>query len=429
MTIAALHTIFLKSSGVCTDTRALKSNQLFFALKGDNFDGNQYAKHAINQEAFYAVIDDQNIPSNNKFIYVDNVLETLQKLATYHREYLGIKIIALTGSNGKTTTKELINTVLKTTYSTSATKGNLNNHIGVPLTLLSMNKETEIGIVEMGANHIKEIELLCSIAKPNFGYITNIGKAHLEGFGSLEGILQGKTELYRYLQKTDNLVFLNTEDNKLADAAANNKTFTFSQNDSTDTTVSFIEATPMVSLCFKTLTIHSNLIGTYNFTNIAAAIAIADYFNIPAETIKTAIESYTPKNNRSEIVRFQNHEIILDAYNANPTSTTAAINNFATLPYISKSVFLGDMFELGEYSLIEHEKIVEQLLSTDIDQIILIGQNFYKTTTNHPKITKFPSFDNFKVQWNILLLSDGNLIKGSRGMKLERIVSLLNDPE
>ncbi|WP_378186702.1 UDP-N-acetylmuramoyl-tripeptide--D-alanyl-D-alanine ligase [Aquimarina sp. W85] len=429
MTIAELHKIFIKSTGVCTDTRKLKNNQLFFALKGDNFDGNFYAQQAIDQEALYAIVDDKSIVNNSKIIYVDNVLDTLQKLATYHRVYLDIKIIALTGSNGKTTTKELINEVLKTTFNTVATQGNLNNHIGVPLTLLSMTKSTEIGVVEMGANHINEIEFLCNIARPNFGYITNIGKAHLEGFGSLDGVLKGKTELYRHLQKEEELVFLNAEDEKLVSAAITNKSFKFSENNNTDTTIKFVQANPMVAVSYKNSTIQSNLIGSYNFTNIAAAIAIGDYFKIPPQKIKKAIESYTPNNNRSEIVILKNYSVIMDAYNANPSSISAAIENFKISPYRSKTIFLGDMFELGPYSAKEHEKIVEILINTDIDQIILIGQHFYKTKITNSNIIKYTSFSELEDNWSTSFLSKGNLIKGSRGMQLERILELIKKSE
>ncbi|WP_299246864.1 UDP-N-acetylmuramoyl-tripeptide--D-alanyl-D-alanine ligase [uncultured Aquimarina sp.] len=422
MDTAGIHKLFLESSGVCTDTRKIKSNNLFFALKGDNFNGNRYAEQAIKSGASYAIIDDEKFLASEKYILVDDVLKTLQDLATYHRKHLNIPIIALTGSNGKTTTKELINCVLSSTYNTTATIGNLNNHIGVPLTLLSMNKSTEIGIVEMGANHIKEIEFLCNITRPDFGYITNIGKAHIEGFGSLEGVLQGKTELYQYLKKQNSLVFLNAEDLKLSKASEGIDTFTFSQTSDSNVNVRLQAVNPMVSVQYKNNTINSNLIGSYNFTNIAAAISIGHYFKISPEQIKTAIESYIPSNNRSQIIEKNKSTIILDAYNANPSSMSAAISNFQELAYDYKTVFLGDMFELGHTSLEEHQKIADLLIQTSCNAIYLIGKNFFDTSTKDTRIRKYRSFEDLKEHESLEQIQGAILIKGSRGMKLERIL-------
>ncbi|WP_024772029.1 UDP-N-acetylmuramoyl-tripeptide--D-alanyl-D-alanine ligase [Aquimarina macrocephali] len=425
MTITQIHQLFLASSGVCTDTRKIEHNVIFFALKGENFNGNTYAQKALEHGAAYAIIDEVAFKTTEKHILVDDVLKTLQNLASFHRQYLNIPIIALTGSNGKTTTKELINSVLSSSFKTTATKGNLNNHIGVPLTLLSMTKETQIGIVEMGANHLGEIAFLCSIATPDYGYITNIGKAHLEGFGSIEGVLKGKTELYDYLKKHDKLVFLNLEDKKLVNASSEIRTYSFSQSNTSDTIIKLTDTNPNVIISFQGDTIHSNLIGQYNFTNIAAAIAIGSYFKISLDKIKGAIESYTPTNNRSQIIKKGNHTIILDAYNANPTSMEAAINNLAQLQYDTKIVFLGDMFELGDDASLEHQKIVDRISDTETNEIYLIGSHFFTTKCTNPNVRKFKSYEDLETSWSLKNQKDVILIKGSRGMKLERILDLL----
>ena len=425
MDITSIHRLFLESNGICTDTRQIKDNVLFFALKGDNFNGNTYAKKALDNGAAYAIIDDKKFKVSEKYILVNNCLQTLQQLATFHRTYLDIPIISLTGSNGKTTTKELINCVLSTKYKVTATKGNLNNHIGVPLTLLSMDETTEIGIVEMGANHLKEIEFLCTIARPDFGYITNIGKAHLEGFGSLDGVLQGKTELYQYLKKNNKLVFLNKEDDKLSNASIGIDKFTFSQTLQSDTNIALHSVDPMVSVNYNKLVIQSNLIGSYNFTNIAAAIAIGDYFKIAFQKIKTAIESYIPTNNRSQIIHKDQTTIILDAYNANPSSMNAAIENFQHIKYDLKTIFLGDMFELGATARIEHQKIVDIITKTSFDTVFLIGENFFNTVNKDTRISLYKSFEDLKNKESLSNISGAILIKGSRGMKLERILDLI----
>ncbi len=425
MTIQQLHTLFLDCKSVCTDTRKIEPNDMFFALKGDNFNGNTYALQAISKGAKYAIIDEAPLEDNPQLILVDDVLKTLQELATYHRHYLDIPIIALTGSNGKTTTKELINAVLSTTFKTTATLGNLNNHIGVPLTLLSMNSHTEIGIVEMGANHHKEIDFLCTIAQPNYGYITNIGKAHLEGFGSLEGVLTAKTELYRFLEKENGLVFLNQEDPKLVKASMLNKTYSFSQHQESDLKIQLSNANPMVVASFENESIHSQLIGDYNFTNIAAAIAIGHYFKISTKTIANAIKAYNPSNNRSQLITMRDCLIILDAYNANPTSMIAAIDNFKQISNTPKAIFLGDMFEVGNTSLEEHQAIVDYLIDSTIDHIYIIGEWFYQTSFKDIRINRFKTYDHFESSYISNTTTKAMLIKGSRGMKLERILDLL----
>lgn len=426
MTTQQLHQLFLSSKGVSTDTRKIKKDTLFFALKGENFDGNAYAKNAIELGASHAIIDNPayKTGTDDTYILVDNVLETLQSIASYHRSYLEIPIVALTGSNGKTTTKELINCVLSSSFNTSATLGNLNNHIGVPLTLLSMTNATEVGIVEMGANHIGEIASLASITNPDYGYITNIGKAHLEGFGSIEGVLKGKTELYKHLQKRKKLVFLNRDDDTLKNASSDIETFSFSiSDDKAEVKVTLVESAPYVTVQYQNTKIHSNLTGAYNFTNIAAAITMGIYFSIPIEPIKEAIEAYVPSNNRSQIIQKGAYKIVLDAYNANPTSMEAAINSFSEASHEHKVVFLGDMFELGSAAPEEHQRIVDHICKTSINEIFLVGANFFDTQCQDSRVYKFKSFEDLEENLHLQDKKSALLIKGSRGMQLERILT------
>src|SRR5690606_17276178 len=378
MKIEQLHSLFLSCTAANTDTRTTQKNDMFFALKGEHFNGNTFAEKAIQLGAKYAVVDDRRYVLSSQYILVPNVLTTLQELAAYHRTYLGIPILALTGSNGKTTTKELIHTVLSKKVNVVATKGNLNNHIGVPLTLLTMNKTTEMGIVEMGANHLGEIDFLTQIVKPDYGYITNFGKAHLEGFGSVEGIIQGKSELYDYLIANHKCVFVNGNDSIQLQKTKHAKRFVFGAMDTNpDVVVVLTSCTPNVCVTYANLQINSNLIGNYNFSNIAAAIAIGHYFGIDANVIKDAIEAYVPKNNRSQILKTGTNKIILDAYNANPTSMEAAIKNMSQLPDKNKVLILGDMFELGNSSEAEHQAIIDLAIRLNFNSIIVIGKNFF----------------------------------------------------
>jgi UDP-N-acetylmuramoyl-tripeptide--D-alanyl-D-alanine ligase len=423
MSIEEIHHHFLKSSGVCTDTRTINNNCLFFALKGDNFNGNAFAKSAIDKGAYKVVIDEKDYLNKNA-ILVPNVLNTLQELATFHRNYLNIPIIALTGSNGKTTTKELINVVLSKKFNTIATLGNLNNHIGVPITLLSMKKDTEIGIVEMGANHHKEIELLCNIAKPDYGYITNFGKAHLEGFGSLEGVIEAKTEMYQYLRKNNKIVFINTKDKNQIKHSNSIEKFTFG-NESQNCFTQLISASKELLLSYGKLSIQSRLIGKYNFDNISAAIAIGQYFKVDKNEIKQAIELYTPTNNRSQLINKGTNKIVLDAYNANPSSMMAALENFIQSKGVKKIVFLGDMFELGPDAEKEHQVIASYLKNNYKGISYLIGENFNKTKVNSSTTYKFKNFEDLKSNLSKASINNQHiLIKASRGMALERILQL-----
>ena len=424
MTIEHLHQLFLEFPLVCTDTRKISPNCIFFALKGDNFNGNTYAAQALEKGASYAIVDEEEFAGHDKAILVNNVLNTLQELSRFHRNYCKAKVIGLTGSNGKTTTKELITAVLSRKYKTIATKGNLNNHIGVPLTLLSITPDTEMAIVEMGANHLKEIEFLCKLAMPDFGYITNFGKAHLEGFGSEEGVIKGKSELYYYLTSHDKSIFFNADDPIQKEKLSNViKKFGYSQNKSEFFRIKLVGADPFVKISVDDILITTQLVGSYNFTNCCAAILIGKYFNVELDEIKRGIENYIPQNNRSQIIKKNGHHIILDAYNANPTSMKAALENFQQLKADYKIAFLGDMFELGKTAENEHQEISNIATNMQFDQVFLIGENFFKTKSD---LSKFKSFDHLRETLNNKTLKNATiLIKGSRGMALERILDLL----
>ena len=424
MTIEHLHQLFLEFPLVCTDTRKISPNCIFFALKGDNFNGNTYAAQALEKGASYAIVDEEEFAGHDKAILVNNVLNTLQELSRFHRNYCKAKVIGLTGSNGKTTTKELITAVLSRKYKTIATKGNLNNHIGVPLTLLSITPDTEMAIVEMGANHLKEIEFLCKLAMPDFGYITNFGKAHLEGFGSEEGVIKGKSELYDYLTSHDKSIFFNADDPIQKEKLSNViKKFGYSQNNSEFFRIKLVGADPFVKISVDDIQITTQLVGSYNFTNCCAAILIGKYFNVELDEIKRGIENYIPQNNRSQIIKKNGHHIILDAYNANPTSMKAALENFQQLKADYKIAFLGDMFELGKTAEKEHQEISNIATNMQFDQVFLIGENFFKTKSD---LSKFKSFDHLRETLNNKTLKNATiLIKGSRGMALERILDLL----
>lgn len=418
MKIEELYNLYIKHYKVDTDTRKIRPNSIYFALKGENFNGNTFAEEALKKGASYSVVDEEEYATNERIILVDNVLTALQDLARHHRSQIAYPIFALTGSNGKTTSKELINCVLSRKFNTGATIGNLNNHIGVPLTILSFDQNTEFGIVEMGANHQKEISFLCTIAQPDFGYITNFGKAHLEGFGGVEGVIKGKSELYQFIEQYDKNVFVNPNDSKQMELTTNLKRIFF------DKSIKLVSASPFVDVRFKDMYIKSNLVGNYNFDNIACAISMGTYFGVSDSDIQKAIESYVPNNNRSQIIETTQNKIVLDAYNANPTSVEAALKSFNNMDAATKVVILGDMFELGAEAASEHQKIADFAASYGFDKLYLVGENFYKVEGSH---VKFRSLDDIKEHLQDAVIQSALiLIKGSRGMALERLLPLIN---
>ncbi|WP_333695988.1 UDP-N-acetylmuramoyl-tripeptide--D-alanyl-D-alanine ligase [Flavobacterium sp.] len=423
MNIEFIHSLFLKSSGVVIDTRKVVANSFFVALKGANFDANTFAAQALEAGASFALIDNKAYYIDERTLLVDDCLIALQELAKYHRKYLGLTILALTGSNGKTTTKELIQAVLSQSYKTKATFGNLNNHIGVPLTLLSFTKDIEIGIVEMGANHQKEISFLCELAQPNLGYITNFGKAHLEGFGGVEGVIKGKSEMYDFFNSGTGKVFVNADDPIQLEKTVAIPRVTFGHNTkSVDYPFSKIESNPFVVVNYQDFAFKSNLIGAYNSTNIMAAITIGLYFNVSIQNIIRGIENYTPDNNRSQIIARGNHEVLLDAYNANPSSMEAAISNFLKLDKHSKILILGDMFELGNESGFEHQKIVNRLQDESGILCFFVGSHFYASKKELSHFKFYTTYEAFEDDFVPAKIPTFYLIKGSRGMSLERIV-------
>ena len=418
MQIQKLYQFFLKHPIICTDSRKITKGSIFFSLKGKNFNGNKFAEKAIKDGCSFAVVDEKEFATNDKFILVDDVLGTLQNLAKHHRTLLNIPIIGITGTNGKTTSKELINAVLSSEKCCYATKGNFNNHIGVPLSILEITSSHEIAIIEMGANHIGEIAFLCNISQPIFGVITNIGKAHLEGFGSFESVIKAKSELYNYIQKNNGIVFVNNEAELLIELADNIRKTTYGKNG--DCKGSIASNTPFVSVQFGKNSIISNLIGDYQFYNIMLAISVGKYFEITDKNIKKAIESYTPKNNRSEIIKTKSNTIILDAYNANPSSMTAMLHSFAKQNYENKLCILGDMLEMGNTSLQEHKAIID--LANELKlECIFIGTEFAQVHKQvYNSTDKFSEFLKEKPIKNKTIL-----LKGSRGITLEKLVKLL----
>lgn len=425
MTLEGLHQRFLKHPGVSTDSRNIPEDGMFFALKGPTFNGNAFAADALEKGAAYAVVDDPKVVSGKRTILVPDVLKCLQELATFHRHYCKARIVALTGSNGKTTTKELIASVLSKKFRTVATKGNLNNHIGVPLTLLRLRADTEMAVVEMGANHQGEIAFLCSLAQPDFGYITNFGKAHLEGFGGFEGVIRGKSEMYAYLKAAGKTIFMNADDPIQRDLLGSYiHKVGFSTENPQYFRIANLGARPFVELEADGVRMATRLIGAYNFPNCAAATLMGKYFNVPLPLIREALEAYEPENNRSQIIQRDGLRIILDAYNANPTSMTAALTQLEQLDAPRKIAILGDMFELGEAAAAEHLAIGQLALSKGFDQVVLVGENFHAGGLPTDRFRNFDELSAYLAS-NSLQGPATVLIKGSRGMALERVLKLL----
>ena len=428
MQIEELYRKFNQCSGINTDTRNIDKNSMFFALKGPSFDANLFASEALKKGSKFAVVDDPDVAISDQFILVENSLLTLQQLSKYHRDQLSIPIIGITGSNGKTTTKELINEVLSTQYKVSATKGNLNNHIGVPLTLLSIDQEDEIAIVEMGANHEGEIALLCDLSSPDFGLITNIGKAHLEGFGSLEMIISTKKALYDSVKEKNGLLFINRTDQLLTNISSeNNCSFYLDKEglngkliNSDSGEMNFEYTTPN----YQSPQIKTHLIGNYNLENAMAAVAIGIHFKIDHINIDSALETYQPQNNRSQWLETGDNNIILDAYNANPTSTLVALKHFLSIKNENKMVILGDMLELGDYAFDEHQKIVDFIDDNKINSLF-VGP-IYASVKNIKSSASFVDVNDLIKFINAeSILNKTILLKGSRGIELEKLVDHL----
>lgn len=427
MEIKKIHQLFINSKGVTTDSRKIVEGQIFFALKGANFNGNEYALKAIEQGARYAIVDEPHYVANERIILVEDVLECLHELAKYHRKFLDISILAITGTNGKTTTKELVSAVLHKKFNLGFTKGNLNNHIGVPLTILSFNSQTEIGVVEMGANHPGEIAFLCEIAAPDYGIITNIGKAHLEGFGSFEGVIQTKNELYNYLKNYNKPAFFNGNDELLLKLTEGMTTYTYGKDKSFDISAEFISANPLLTVKWGSYTIKTKLVGEYNFNNVLAAICVGAFFEVDDEQIVSAIRNYQPQNNRSQLTQTEKNTLIIDAYNANPSSMELSIRNFMNIHEPGKTMILGDMFELGASSEIEHEKILDLVKKLKPESTFFVGSYFYKFSDKQNDGFKF--FETTELLCEYLeeneLVGKTILLKASRGIQLEKVIEFL----
>ncbi len=428
MEITTLYSIFKKFPEVTTDTRNCTEGSIFFALKGANFNGNEYASKALDAGCSYAVVDEEKYATHPNTILVDDSLKTLQQLANLHRKQLKIPIVAITGTNGKTTTKELVSSVLSQEYKVISTSGNYNNHIGVPLTLLRIKKEHEIAIIEMGANHMGEIKFLCELAEPNFGLITNIGRAHLEGFGSFENIIKTKGELYDFIRNTnEGKVFVDYDNPYLKQMSEGMTTLYYGLEEDLFISGKVVSVSPYLEFAWKFASsrqkVKTRLVGEYNLSNALAAITIGKYFGVKASLINKAIENYEPTNNRSQLKDTGKNMLIVDAYNANPTSMHAALENFSHMDVGRKALILGDMKELGVNTDSEHQNIADYIAQQGFEQVFLIGDNFARTNTLYPK---FKTLDELKDYFQKHPLEDNYiLIKGSRGIQLEKIIDTL----
>ncbi len=427
ISIQDLYSIFLAHPGISTDTRKILPGGLFFALKGGNFNGNKFAAEALEKGAAYCIIDESDYLVNESTILVNDVLTSLQDLARYHRQNINPQIIAITGSNGKTTTKELVYRVLSSQFETLATEGNLNNHIGVPLTLLRLKETHTHAIIEMGANHRYEIEQLCAIAEPGFGLITNIGKAHLEGFGGEMGVARGKTELYYHLFRNSGKAFINLNEENTVIYSQHLQCIYFPAKIEDPGSAKLISLSPEIEFELEGKNYKSALSGNYNFNNILSAISIGQYFGIEADKIGRAIVSYKPQNLRHQWVDWHSNKVLLDAYNANPDSMYHALKNFDTLDLTHKIVVLGDMFELGEDAKDEHQIIINAMAEYKFDEVLLCGELFSSAAPLNG-VNVFKDFDALQAYFSTQNFTDKTiLIKGSRGMGMERLIAIDNE--
>lgn len=425
LTISEIYKIYLQHLNIETDTRKLKPEDLFFSLKGGNFNGNQFALQALELGAVYAIIDEEVDAANDKLIKVDNVLETLQQLAKFHREQFHIPFIAITGSNGKTTTKELIHAVLSSHYKTYTTEGNLNNHIGVPLTILKIRNDAQMAVIEMGANHQKEIEGYCKYAQPTHGIISNVGKAHLEGFGGIEGVKKGKGELYNFIRSHHGVVFAFDDYDYLHEMSKGIKQIIWYGTNQGEVVGHVKTSEPFLEVEFTRGTsfqnVQTNLVGDYNLPNILCAVTVGKYFNVPDVKVKSAIENYLPSNSRSQLIEIGSNKIILDAYNANPSSMKVAIENFAHIHSANKVLILGGMMELGDESIAEHKNLIKLIQQYNFKNVFIVGRNFktirqpytyFDTAQEAASYIKQQNFENSYF-----------LIKGSRSMQMENVLN------
>jgi UDP-N-acetylmuramoyl-tripeptide--D-alanyl-D-alanine ligase len=431
MDINELYNIFLScNSKVCTDTRNIISGSLFIALKGDNFNGNKFALEALKNGCSYAIIDEGNY-NNKKIIKVDNSLKTLQQLAKFHRLKFDIPVVSITGTNGKTTTKELVSVVLQKKYKITYTLGNLNNHIGVPLTLLEISKETEIAIIEMGANHPGEIKELCEISCPDYGLITNVGVAHLEGFGSFEGVVNTKTEMYRFIKERKGVLFVNINNDILFNNIQGVLKITYGASKESNIIGKEPVSNPFLELDWKVnnnpewIHLKTNLVGSYNFENVLAAICIGNYFKLDSDDINESINGYSPSNNRSQILKANKNTLLIDAYNANPTSMAIALDNFIQMKGDRKVMIIGDMLELGNNSIKEHKIIIDKVKESGISNIYFVGKSFHSLSVQYG-LCAFLNVDEMKKYLKENPISENLiLIKGSHGIHLEKLVEIL----
>lgn len=433
MTVPELHAIFLRHPVVTTDSRMCPRDSIFFALKGERFNGNLFAGEALKAGCAYAVVDEPvDGVEDKRIIRVENVLTTLQNLATYHREKLKIPIIAITGTNGKTTTKELIAIALSREFKVAYTQGNLNNHIGVPLTLLTMNNTHEIGVVEMGANHLGEIKELCEIAKPNYGLVTNVGKAHLEGFGSFENVIRAKCELYEYIRESKGKVFVNKDNPYLVDHSEGMDRILYGKNDPTlFASGNLVDATPFMEFDWnffdRSYRVKTRLVGEFNFDNAISAVAVCKFFGINADRISAALEEYEPVNHRSQFKRTARNDLIIDTYNANPTSMKASLEFFATIPTtLPKMVVLGEMKELGETTMEEHQRLLDFLVAQPIGKVILVGELFRKFPLIKPYYEVYDRVEELIERLQKEPITRHYiLLKGSHSVSLEKAIDYL----